>query len=254
MPILPEEIVALRHQWNSLVDRFDHVEQDVTTLNGFAVSVTAPLQALFASPPDFDWEERDEYEPPEVGTSLEIGQLYKHLGLESYLGSNYSHHLRSLQEQCSTSPEKLNASGPPSFDGWDETEIRAARDRYRRRINDLNNRLREANTDIKQIAKPKAAIPSSVQPLLRGFFAGSDAALPWRYDEVVFSRRYEDRDHLLPISSAQWLAPFIGLDMATQLDDVLTRLMKTTAPLAGEPETLDYRGSHRTNVSNLFAE
>lgn len=254
MSIQPEEIVALRHQWNSLVDRFDLVEQDVAALNGFVVSVSGPLQTLFSGPTDYDWEERGEYEPPEVGTPLEIGQLYKHLGLESHLGSNYSHHLRSLQEQCSVSLEKVNASGSPNFDGWDETELRAARDRYRRRINDLNNRLREANTDVKQIVKPKAALPSSVRSLLLDFFAGSDATLPWRYEEVVFSHRYEDREQLLPICSAQWLAPFTGLDMASQLNDALTRLMATTAPLPGEPETLDYRGSHRTNAFNFFAE
>lgn len=250
MTIEPTEIVALRHQWNAIVERFLVARIATWSLLHLTIPVSAELHQILAPGyrADNDASDGEYLEAPAVGANLTLSELYRYLGLERHLPSNTDYYLRSLREQTDFDPVEIASFDAPSFDGWLESELLAVRDTYRADINALNMRLREMHTEAKQINKMTACLPGAIRSRVTGFFAGGDAGLPFSYDDDMFSRR------ALPIAGRQWLAPIIGLDQATAIEHALEIINKQSAPRPGEPDTLDYHGSHISNDFDLFAD
>lgn len=258
-------IVELRNRQNALATRFQAITKAIDPIFGMKAMWTDTLanaahEAWIAC---FSYREGYEHaEPPDYHSLVGAEHQIVHddflfpLVQDDIDSRNIFHHLKLIQVEAVTGiPFIPIQAGTPSTEGWLPDEIETVNRSYRRRITSATTRIRDINTNWKYLSAKRRRFPDFIKSSLMGMFGGADLG-DFKYTEDDFKQPYShDAVKQKPqVMSARWLAPFIGLEKALVIENAMEVIGEQSAPLPGEPPTLDGYSSHTSNAIKLFED
>lgn len=202
---------------------------------------------------DYRWYEDDPFpETSKVFSKDFFNVLFYDTGTCLSNISNLFYYLDDFRNGSKTirdSVEPFSVMTPPNLDGWDDVEIAMIIEGHQNTLDSIKEFLRDTNTRMKYLRNSKVLINPIFKPgLTNDFFGQSDFAVPYIYRDVEFyTGSYNPHRNGVSLINGKFWYPVVGIEVAYQIENLFDHIAYVTKPREGEPETLDYFGSNRTN-------
>ncbi len=261
-------IIELRRRQNALAVRFATISEAVESIFALTVPFTETLAKAsvnawnhsFAGREGYEWDEPPEHEYHRmIGTDISVASedFFFPLVYEAVGASNIAHELKEIRKNAKAGPDPIPSEWlaelvEPESLHWRPEEVETVKRSYRKRITAATTKIRDINTTWKYLSKQESHLPKFIKPSLLGMFGSADLVTNFQYTDVDF--KWQPHGQKPKVMTARWLAPFIGIEKAGVVEVAVQTIGIASAPLPGEPPTLDFFGSHVSNIIKLFED
>lgn len=250
MEITGQTFVDLRRRRNGLSRRLGLISLAVEPLYDLQAMFTEEMFSAWIEHRRFMDEDRDYDEEYAVGLTRIITDDFFDALLPHPYGSNIVGEFNSIGKLSKQRFDMLDASIVPlSFKDWTSEELRFVVSGYRSQITDAIHRLRDINTHWKYLTGHRHPMPSFIKSSVMGLFGGPDQDHGFVYSDADFQFLQNGSPKVM---TAKWLAPFVGINHARTIESALTVISESSKPREGEPDTINFFGSHVTNKIDVF--
>ena len=264
------DIVALRARAIALADRKATLARCLLELRAVEFPLTDAMVSALVS--DYD-EERNSSTELDETNALPRGAMHSILGDPGLFAVSGTGWFSRSSEHCAVSNcvyrfgelDKLAAWIPavtagdePSLDGLTTFEVTALVDAYKGAVSRMTCELRDAHDVVHRIHDTRHRMPGFLRQRCTGMFGSADYDTRFAYTDGDFKTRNvtEERvpradpndrrgpfetvytDHHPRLLSARYLAPVLGDDAATRVEETFAAMREAVAPRPGEPPTL----------------
>jgi hypothetical protein len=240
-------IITLREQRNSLTTRLWDISRAIEPLFALKTAFTPEMAKTLAHhrwhPEDCHYD--DEIEDVQITIQVMHPDFFGALLRD---GENIGHMMKQIRQLAKKTHDIVPPWPEPMKFDWTEEELGFVVDTYKRQINAMVHRLRDINTNWKRLTRTTNTLPDFVKSSVMGLFGKPDHLAGFTYTEADFGYQPVKPK----VMTARWLAPFVGLDDANAIEQAITIIGDRSKPRVGEPDSLDFFGSHVSNAFDVF--